>query len=163
VSRITKRMALWIVAIIVLSPVAGLAILSSLAKRPSHLGVVDGRLAPCPDSPNCVSTQATDREHRIEPLSFDGPPDTIIARLKAAITSVPRMRIVTEQDGYLHAEATSRIFRFVDDVEFFVDRESKLIHFRSASRVGRSDLGVNRSRMERIRSEFLSLSRSERD
>ena len=157
-SRIKKRMTLSLLAVIVLSPVIGLAILSALARRPAHLGIAAGRLAPCPDSPNCVSTQATDREHHIEPIPFDGPPESIIPRLEAAIASVPRMRIVTEQDGYLHAEATSLIFRFVDDVEFFVDRESRLIHFRSASRVGHSDLGVNRGRMERIRSEFLRLS-----
>jgi uncharacterized protein (DUF1499 family) len=155
-------MALWIVAVIVLSPVIALALLSALAKGPTHLGVADRRLAPCPDSPNCVSTQAADREHRIEPISFYGPPDSIVPRLKAALTSVPRMRIVTEQGDYLHAEATSLIFRFVDDVEFFVDRQSKLIHFRSASRVGHSDLGVNRQRIERIRSEFLRRSRGER-
>ena len=151
------------IAVIVLSPVIGLAILSASAGRPRTFGVRDGRLAPCPDSPNCVSTQATDREHRIEPIAFEGPADPIIPRLNAAITSVPRMRIVTEQGDYLHAEATSLIFRFVDDVEFYVDRESKLIHFRSASRVGHSDLGVNRRRMERIRTEFLRLSREARD
>ena len=152
-----KRMTVLIVAVIVLSPVIGLAILSALAKKPQGLGIVDGRLGPCPDSPNCVSTQATDSGHRIEPLPFNGPPDRVIQRLESAIASIPRMRIVTEQDDYIHAEATSLIFRFVADVEFFVDRESKLVHFRSASRVGRSDLGVNRSRMERIRREFLRL------
>jgi uncharacterized protein (DUF1499 family) len=154
-----------IITVIVLSPVIGLAILSALAQRPSHLGVIAGRLALCPDSPNCVSTQAAeaDRDHRIEPISFEGPPDSIIPRLKAALASVPRLRIVTEKGDYLHAEATSLIFRFVDDVEFFIDQESKLIHFRSASRVGHSDLGVNRNRMERIRNEFLRLSSGERD
>jgi uncharacterized protein (DUF1499 family) len=121
------------------------------------LGVLDGRLAPCPDSPNCVSTQAADREHRIEPISFEGPAASIIPRLKTALASVPRMRIVAEKGDYLHAEATSLIFRFVDDVEFFVDREARLIHVRSASRVGHSDLGVNRRSMEQIRSEFLRL------
>jgi uncharacterized protein (DUF1499 family) len=153
-SGIKKRTTLWIVAVIVLGPVIGLAILSALAKRPSHLGVVNDRFAPCPDSPNCVSTQAADVEHRIEPIPFDGPTDRVVQRLKSAIATVPRMRIVTEKDDYIHAEATSLIFRFVDDVEFLVDREAKLIHFRSASRVGRSDLGVNRSRMERIRRAF---------
>jgi uncharacterized protein (DUF1499 family) len=75
-------------------------------------------------------------------------------RLKGAIATIPRMTIVTEAGDYLHAEATSRLFRFVDDVEFYVDRAAKVIHFRSASRVGRSDLGVNRARMEQIRAAF---------
>ena len=115
---------------------------------------VDGRLAPCPDSPNCVSTRAEDPVHRIDPIAFDGPADQALARLKQAIATIPRLRIVSERDGYLHAEATSLIFRFVDDVEFLVDGEEKRIHIRSASRVGRSDLGVNRDRVEKIRQAF---------
>ena len=143
-----------IVAVILLSPVFFLAIMSLLAKTPENLGVVNGRLAACPSSPNCVSTQATDAEHHIEPIPFDETPDQAIERLKKVIAAVPRLKIVTETGDYLHVEATSMIIRFVDDVEFLVDREAKVIHFRSASRVGHSDLGANRARMERIREAF---------
>jgi uncharacterized protein (DUF1499 family) len=153
-SRNGKRMIYLLVLLVLLSPVIFLAILSALAKRPDNLGVVNGRLAPCPDAPNCVSTQAADAEHHIEAIPFDGAPDEAVARLKAALRTIPRMKIVTEKGDYLHAEVASLLFRFVDDVEFFVDREAKVIHFRSASRVGRSDLGVNRARMERIREAF---------
>jgi uncharacterized protein (DUF1499 family) len=156
-SRIKKHSILGIVALIGLSPAIGLAVLSLLAKKPQGLGVVNGRLAPCPRSPNCVCTQAIDPSHRIEPIPFEGPADQVVKRLEAAMTRIPRMRVVTEKEDYIHAEATSRIFRFIDDVEFFVDRDAKLIHFRSASRVGHSDLGVNRSRMERIRRAFLQV------
>src|SRR5262245_10068379 len=145
---------IYVIVAVALLPLVWVAILSATAKRPTNLGVVGGRLAACPDTPNCVSTQATDAVHRLEPIRFDGEAQEAFARLKAAIGSIPRMRIVTEGDDYLHAEATSRIFRFVDDVEFFVDRAAKVIHFRSASRVGRSDLGVNRARMEQIRTAF---------
>jgi uncharacterized protein (DUF1499 family) len=153
-SRIKKRMIFSLAVIVILSPAIGLAILSASARRPQDLGVLNGRFAPCPGSPNCVSTQATDREHRIEPIPFAEPTDRVIARLKSAMAAVPRLRVVTEKDDYIHAEATSLIFRFVDDVEFFVEPAAKLIHFRSASRVGHSDLGVNRGRMEQIRRAF---------
>ncbi|HVC95589.1 MAG TPA: DUF1499 domain-containing protein [Pirellulales bacterium] len=125
-----------------------------MVKKPANLGVVSGRLAPCPNSPNCVSTQATDADHRMEPIAIDDSPDQAIGRLKTVIGALPRMKIVTETEDYVHAEATSRLFRFVDDVEFFVDREAKVIHFRSASRVGHSDFGVNRARMEQIRAAY---------
>ncbi len=151
VPSIHRRMIYLIVALVLLSPVIVLAILSLLAKKPANLGVVNGRLASCPNSPNCVSTQAADADHRIEAIPFDDAPDQAIGRLKTIIGAIPRMKIVTETEDYIHAEATSRLFRFVDDVEFFVDRKAKVIHFRSASRVGHSDLGKNRARMEQIR------------
>src|SRR5258708_2862301 len=84
-----------------------LAILSIVSKKPANLGVVDGRLAPCPNSPNCVSTQATDAGHHMEPIPFD---DQAIERLKTVIGAMPRMKIVKETKDYIHAEATSRLF-----------------------------------------------------
>ncbi len=143
-----------VVALVVLSPVIALTILSALATRPKNLGVADGRLAACLKSPNCVSTQATDSQHKIEAIAFDGSPDDAMRQLKSAIATIPRMEIVTETEDYIYAEATSLVFRFTDDVEFFIDQQAKIIHFRSASRVGHSDLGANRARMERIRKAF---------
>ena len=151
-----KRMTYLAVAlaIVVLIPVVLLAVGSALATRPENLGVHSGRLAECPKSPNCVSTQCTDAEHQIAPIPFAGSSAEATRRLKNALTTLPRTRIVTETDNYLHAEATSLLFRFVDDVEFYVDSTAKLIHFRSASRTGYSDLGVNRARMEKLRAAF---------
>jgi uncharacterized protein (DUF1499 family) len=140
--------------IVILLPIAGLSTMSIFSRRPTNLGVTDGRLAPCPSSPNCVSTQATDDQHRMEPIPFDGSSEEAIQRLKAILESEPRAKVVTERPGYIHVEFISALFRFVDDVEFFVDEENNVIHFRSASRVGYSDLGVNRKRMEAIRSKF---------
>lgn len=139
------------VALVVLAPVVVLAILSALAAKPKYLGAVDGRLAACPKALNCVSTQATDNQHKIEAIVFGGNPDDAMMRLKEVIAAIPRMKIVAQSENYIHAEATSLIFRFRDDVEFLIDRQAKVIHFRSASRVGHSDLGANRARMERIR------------
>jgi uncharacterized protein (DUF1499 family) len=116
--------------------------------------VAGGRLAPCPDKPNCVCTQSSDARHRIEPLTYTGSAEEAMTRLRDVLLARPRVRIVTQTESYLHAECTSRLFRFVDDVELLIDREAKVIHFRSASRVGHSDLGVNRRRMEEIRQAF---------
>jgi uncharacterized protein (DUF1499 family) len=148
-----KRLSL-VPLFLLLGGVVTLALFSLFARRPSNLGVRDGRLAPCPDTPNCVGTQAADEGHRIEPLAYDGSAEEAMVRLKAALSTLPRTRVVTETPDYLHAECTSLVFRFVDDVEFLLDRERKVIHFRSASRVGHSDLGVNRRRMEALRQAF---------
>jgi uncharacterized protein (DUF1499 family) len=149
-----KKRMIYLLAAVVLLPVLLFVFLSLTATRPTNLGVVDGRLAPCPSSPNCVSTQATDEQHQIAPIPFDGATADAIRRLKAAIATVPRMTVITEKETYLYAEATSLLFRFVDDVEFYVDSNARVIHFRSASRAGRGDLGVNRARMEKIRTAF---------
>ena len=124
-------------------------------RKPDNLGVKDGRLAPCPATPNCISSQAADEAHRMDPIPFSGEADAALARLKAVLAARPRTTVVEERGDYLRAESLSRVFRFVDDVEFLVDRAAKVIHFRSASRVGRWDLGVNRKRMEEIRKAFL--------
>jgi uncharacterized protein (DUF1499 family) len=122
--------------------------------RPSTLGVRDGRLAPCPSTPNCVSSRDSDKGHAIEPLKFSGPAKDAMAKLKAIIQDMPRAVIVTGTENYLHAAFTSLIFRFVDDVEFYFDDAAKLVQIRSASRLGRSDFGVNRKRTEVIRAAW---------
>ncbi len=122
--------------------------------RPANLGTKDGKLLPCPSSPNCVSSQSADREHAIEPLSFSGTAAEAHAGIKKLILSMKRSRIVEETDNYIHAEFTSAVFRFVDDVEFWFDESAKLIQIRSAARLGYSDLGVNRKRVDDIRARW---------
>jgi uncharacterized protein (DUF1499 family) len=122
--------------------------------RPATLGIKEGRLSPCPESPNCVSTQAADDKHRIDPIRYTGTKEQAKQRLVQVISSMKRAKIITHEGDYLSAEFTSLIFRFVDDVEFSFDEVNKLIHFRSASRLGYSDLGANRKRMEEIRKGF---------
>ena len=118
--------------------------------RPVTVGVHDGRLSPCPASPNCVSSQETDTAHAVEPLRFTGSPLQAMERLNRVVRGMKRSKIVTAEDRYLHAEFTSALFRFVDDVEFLLDEKNRVINVRSASRVGYSDLGVNRKRVEAI-------------
>lgn len=111
------------------------------------------RISDCPSSPNCVSSRATDSDHLVAPIPVKVGPDEAWEILKRALAAEPRLRIVEERkdQGYLHAEATSRVFRFVDDVEFQLDPENKQLHVRSAARVGYWDLGVNRRRVEHLR------------
>jgi len=109
------------------------------------------RLPPCPSSPNCVSTQAQDEGHAIAPFRYRKSRVEAKEALKEVVRSLPRIKLVEEDEIYLHYEATSLLLRFVDDVEFLFDDEAKTIHFRSASRTGYGDLGVNRKRMEQVR------------
>jgi len=122
-------------------------------KPPTNIGVNDGRLAPCPDTPNCVSSQSEGKNHAIAPLEYSSDKSAARETLKQVIKGMAGARIVTDEDDYLHAEFKSRIFGFVDDVEFYFPEQS-IIHVRSASRVGYSDLGVNRKRVEAIRQRF---------
>lgn len=114
----------------------------------------DGRLAPCPSSPNCVSSQAGDEVHRVAPIPFTGTAGAAIDRLAGIVRSLPRASVITATETYLHAEFRSAVFRFVDDVEFLADEPAGVIQLRSASRVGSSDLGVNRKRVETIRARW---------
>ena len=121
------------------------------------LGIENAKLSACPSSPNCVSSQAADADHRIEPLPIRTTPEEAMARLAEIIGAMPRTKIVAQSPDYLRAEFTSRIFRWVDDVEAYVDADAKLIHLRSSSRTGYSDLGVNRSRIEAIRERYAAV------
>lgn len=117
--------------------------------RPNNLGVKDGKLAPCPGTPNCVSSQSEDPQFKIAPL-----PPVAIADLKAIVANMERTQIIEETDNYLYAEFTSKLMGYVDDVEFYLDSEANVVQVRSASRLGKSDLGVNRKRIEEIRSQL---------
>lgn len=121
---------------------------------PDNLGVENGRLAPCPNSPNCVSTQATDEEHGIAPIAYNGETAVAQATILAILQADPQFSIVSNTPTYIHAEARTAVWQFIDDVEFFFDEADSLIHFRSASRLGYGDGGINRRRMEEIRTEF---------
>ncbi|MFA5180915.1 MAG: DUF1499 domain-containing protein [Syntrophales bacterium] len=122
--------------------------------RQADPGAQNGRLSPCPDRPNCVSSQSADPRHAIRPLSYQGTRADASERLLKLLRSMPRVQVVTATPDYIHAEFTSRIFRFVDDVEFVFAGDDNNIQIRSASRLGYSDFGVNRKRVETIREAF---------
>lgn len=145
-------------AAMTLALLTGVAAMSACSRTPATPpGLTDsGTLQPCPDSPNCVSSLApeTDEEHSVEALPLLGEPDTAIERMASLVDQMPRTTILKQRDDYLAAEFRTLVFRFGDDVEFLLDEENGLIHVRSASRTGYSDLGVNRRRVEDIRAAW---------
>ena len=121
-------------------------------RRPTNLGVKDGRLAPCKRTPNCVSSQAEpqDEEHYISPIAFRGT----MRELRAAVESMTGTTVITADSRYLYAEFRTPVMRYVDDLELYYDERAGVVHVRSASRLGRRDFGVNRARVEELRSRL---------
>ena len=111
------------------------------------------QFAPCPNSPNCVSSKSKKSASSIEPLHYEGEehPFTLIIPI---IENMSRASLITQEENYLRFEFRSMLFSFIDDVEFSYDPENHLIHMKSASRSGYLDFGVNRKRLERIRKHF---------
>ncbi|MFT7634168.1 MAG: hypothetical protein ACI87E_005227 [Mariniblastus sp.] len=149
--RFSRRWFAWRLVFVPLVAAASLMVLSYTASPPDNLGEKNGKLAACPDKPNCVSTQAEDAVHQMSPLEVVDSIESTLEKIKSEIQrAFPRAKLVRETDHYLHYEFRSLVFRFVDDVEFLADDEGWVVHFRSAARVGHSDLGVNRKRMTKI-------------
>jgi len=123
--------------------------------RPNDLGVQAGRLKPCPSSPNCVSSQGEDPEHFVTAIATIDPKATL-DQIAALIQANDAAKLVTQADDYLYAEYTSDLMGFVDDVEFWIDTDAGEIAVRSASRLGESDLGVNRKRIEALRAALIT-------
>ena len=117
----------------------------------SKLGINDGHLAACPAYPNCAVSQDADSKHAIDPITYHVDRAQARETLLKVLTVVPRTEVVEQTDNYIHALSKSRIFKFTDDVEFYFPTNESVIHMRSASRIGDSDLGVNRRRLEQIR------------
>ncbi|MDX8404329.1 MAG: DUF1499 domain-containing protein [Mariprofundaceae bacterium] len=142
---------------------AGLIVLAFVAlgmwshSKPPDLGIVEGKLQPCPDKPNCVCSELyPDRQqmHTIAPIVVSGEEMGKAWKLLRDAIEMSGGIVISETDSYLHAEFVSQLFRFVDDVEIRLDRDNRKIHLRSASRVGHSDLGANRKRIETIWNNF---------
>ena len=110
-------------------------------------------LKDCPNKPNCVSTRASSTRQRMPPLKPVCSDEEAIQQVAEVVARYPRTKMVQQEMHYLHATFTSRVLRFVDDVEF--EMENGLLHFRSASRIGYSDLGANRKRMQQIVEDLL--------
>jgi uncharacterized protein (DUF1499 family) len=130
----------------------GWAVLALPSWRRPELGLFDGKLRSCPESPNCVCSEGETGGHAIEPLHFTGSPAEAWTRLIAIVEATPNTHIMTRDQDYLRVEFVTPLMRYVDDVEFRLTPD--VIHVRSASRVGRSDLGANRKRIEKLRTDF---------
>jgi uncharacterized protein (DUF1499 family) len=140
----------------VLFLITSMLLLSCSGKRPANIGITDSGLAACPSSPNCVSSDAHDSSHGLPPFQLDAPPAEAWRISRELVSELPRTRIVKETSGYLHAECRSALLGFVDDLELHLRPSEGVIAVRSASRLGYSDLGVNRRRVEALRSSLIS-------
>lgn len=154
------------VALLAAGAVAGLALHVAAAtgdtvfswKRPTYLGVKDGKLARCKSTPNCVSSQADagDAEHYIAPIGFKGGALDAMAAARKAVESMEGATVIRHEGNYLYAEYRTKLMRFVDDLEMTYDEKAGVLHVRSASRLGRRDFGVNRARVEALRARIES-------
>ena len=125
-------------------------------KRPANLGARDGQLAPANSKPNNVSSQAavSDTKHHVAPFQFSGDPAMAFEKLVKLVRAQSGASVITQNGGYVHAEFSSALMGFVDDVEFLLAPEQGVIHVRSGARLGYADFGVNRQRIESLRAQF---------
>ncbi len=140
------RISLWF-CVLAAAVFIGLALWASSANRPTNLGLADGHLRPCPPTPNCVATELAGSMQLMPPLAYTATQAEAKARLIEIVRGLPRSTLTEDQAAYIAAEFRTPGIGFVDDVEFRFDDSAKVLHFRSASRLGRHDLGVNRARM----------------
>lgn len=133
-----------------------MSLIACAGTRPSNLGVTDSKLSACPSTPNCVSSDAGDAEHRVAPLVLDASATEAWRVARETVAQMPRTHIVSESADYLYAECTSAVMGFVDDLELNLRAGDGQIAIRSASRLGTSDFGVNRQRVEDLRAALVS-------
>lgn len=139
--------------IIIIAGIILIMVLSMVVKNitiPKNLGVNNGALAPMPKSPNAVSSQCDDPEKKVDPIPYNGDISLFKEKIKEAFKSYGNIKIIKEYDNYIYAVSTTDKMKYHDDLEFYFDTESSLIHFRSASRVGYSDMGLNRERYNHL-------------
>jgi uncharacterized protein (DUF1499 family) len=147
----TQRVLWNVTFAILLTLISSLILPSASWAASSRLGVDNGHLSSCPASNNCVVSQNADPQHAIDAITYHVDRDAARETLLKVLAVVPRTEVIEQTDNYIHALSKSRIFQFIDDVEFYFPTDESVIHLRSASRVGESDLGVNRRRMEQFR------------
>ena len=149
------KIALIVIVVLILTGIVSFFVLGLMSQSGEAHGLVEGKLSKCPDKPNCVCSEfESDVAHFTNPMVFSqSPTSEVLSLLKTTIREMGGS-IQKEDSNYLAATFTSSIFRFVDDLEIRVDMDQKLIHLRSASRVGHSDRGVNRERIERLKSLY---------
>jgi uncharacterized protein (DUF1499 family) len=137
-----------------LAAVGGAVMAVACAGIPDDIGLVDGRLRSCPESPNCVCSETPEAESFVEPFAFAGDGPAALESLIRFLESEPRIDVVSRSPDYAHVVFRTAVLRFRDDVELRLDEAAGVIHVRSASRIGYSDLGVNRDRIESIRARW---------
>lgn len=145
-------MVRWIVAVVVILIVVFFVYVRFANKAPNDLGINEGLLKTCPSTPNCVSSQADieDSVHYLEPIVYSGSRKETQLLIESYFLNQGNARIVKSELGYAYFEAKSKLVGYIDDVEFYLPEGDSVVHFRSASRVGYSDRGVNRERIVQL-------------
>jgi uncharacterized protein (DUF1499 family) len=136
---------------IILSAIFGSRWYNAEYSHAKGLGLVQGQLTECSKSPNCVSSQTAQASKLIAPISTDGTPELTWLMLHDVVDGMPQALLITEDDNYRHYQFTTPLMGFIDDVELLFDRAEQLIQVKSTSRVGESDIGTNRKRVELLR------------
>ena len=151
-----------ITGVLVAASIGGWIVLRKLIELaspvPIAIGVTAGQFAPCPASPNCVSTQADDAEHRLDPVPYTLSLSETRTLLLEIVGALPRTDISTITADYIHAVTKTRMMGFLDDTEIYIDDVAKLVHIRTAARLGYGDHGINRRRAEEIVTKFKAMS-----
>lgn len=131
-------------------------VIPAVSPMPTNLGVNNGQLAPCPDKPNCVSTQAaqSDKEHHVQEIPFAGSVEDAHAAVLEIVQGLERVEIITNEPTYIHATTRSAAWGFIDDLEIFIDEDAGVIHMRNAARLGMDDLNKNRERVLAISAQL---------
>jgi len=125
-------------------------------KTPSTIGVVEGKLAALPDTPNAVSSQTNDPTKQVRPFPFKGDLVQTKAKILAIVNEMNGTTVITVTNDYIHIVCVTEVMKYRDDVEFYFDLENEVVHFRSASRIGYSDKGLNKQRYELIWNHYMS-------
>lgn len=145
-----------IAAIIIVALVTAFAAMLTMQnmKTPTHLGHKNGKLAPMPSKPNAVSTQTTQKDKFVEALDYKGNTAETLAAVKQILAAMGNNDIQTQESHYIYTVFTTPKMHYHDDVEILLDEQAQKVHFRSQSRAGYSDMGVNRQRYESFRALY---------
>jgi len=147
-----QMMLRWIVLIVIL--VGGFMFFKNVSVP--ELGVTEGKFQPLSSRPNSVSTQTAVKSKKVFPLIYSGNLNEEMSRIVAILEAMPGAKVHKKEGAYLHAIFTTSLMRYKDDVEIYIDEKAKEVHFRSASRVGYSDMGVNRKRYDAFALKYLA-------
>jgi uncharacterized protein (DUF1499 family) len=154
--------SLTVLMVLMMSTILGSRWYSTEYSRPHSIGLVKGRLTECSQSPNCVSSQTTQNAKRIAPISTSATPELAWLMLRNVVGNMPQAKLITEDERYRHYQFTSPLMGFIDDIELLFDHTTKQIHVKSASRVGKSDIGANLNRVMLLREHLTAaISRDE--
>lgn len=118
------------------------------------LGLENGKLRELPSKPNAVSTQTNQVDKQIQPLALKETLKQSKDAIKEALKSYGGIEIKEETENYIYAIATTDKMKYRDDIEIYFDEANKVIQYRSASRVGYSDMGLNKLRYEKISEHY---------